>query len=116
LSKEQLDITNANYDTGRKNFQNALSGEQILAKEFDPSTYSRQATDTLNSAFGESEEIQKQQSAKEKAIAGGITSLATGVLSGGMSALSGVGNFSTGDLSGDFGAGFGSGKNLSSVY
>jgi len=46
-----------------------LSGEQILAKEFDPAQYSSQATNTLKDAFDESNVIQQQQSAKEKAIA-----------------------------------------------
>jgi len=92
LSSEELGITNASYDTGRKNFLNALSGEQILAKEFDPTQYSSQATNTLNSAFSESETIQKQQSAKEKAIAGGVVGLATDALTFGMG---GIGNLDT---------------------
>jgi len=92
LSREQLGITDENFATGRKNFLNALSGESVLAKEFNPAEFSSQATNTLNSAFNESETIQKQQSAKEKAIAGGITSLATGALTFGMG---GLGNLDT---------------------
>jgi len=99
LSREQLSITDQNYAVGRRNFENAISGESALAKTYDPTAYSSQATNTLNTAFDESKVIQQQQSAKEKAIAGGITSLATDALTFGMGGL-GAGGLGDPALSG----------------
>jgi hypothetical protein len=108
LSKEQLGITDENFATGRKNFLNALSGESVLAKEFDPAQYSSQTTSTLDSAFSESETIQKQQAAKEKAIAGGVASLAMGAATfgaGGFGNLDTAGTSSIGEQFGNFAKG-----------
>jgi hypothetical protein len=91
MSQEELGITRANYAQGRQNWQQATSGLHALAGQYDPTAFSGQAQSGFSSAFSMADEIAKQQSQKEAAIAGGISSLAMGGASFGAGALGGGG-------------------------
>lgn len=80
LSQQELGITEADYATGRSNFNNAVSGEEALAGIYNPNQTAGLANQANNNAFGEATEINQEQSQMEADIAGGITSLATTIL------------------------------------
>ena len=71
LSQEELGITEANYATGRENFNRAVSGEQALAGEYNPVATGNLATgaNTARKAFSEANQIQQQQNQEEADIA-----------------------------------------------
>jgi hypothetical protein len=105
LSQEELGITEANYATGRSNFQNAESGELALAGEYNPVPTGSLANQSNQQAFGEATQINQEQNQEEADIAGGIESLATGGISGvaaGLGNLDSTGSSSRGEQVGNF--------------
>jgi len=105
LSNEQLGITNANYATGRQNFENATAGVNALAGLTNPTPYASEGNQANQGAFGEASTIEQQQAQADAAIFGDITGVASTVLSGGLSNMSkdstageNVGNFFSGGL------------------
>ena len=82
LASEQLGITEANYATGRQNFQNAVTGEEGVAGQYNPNPIAGAATNANTGAFGEASTIEQEQGQEAADIAGGITSLAGGAISG----------------------------------
>jgi hypothetical protein len=87
LASEQLGITEADYATGRSNFNNAVSAENAVAGGYSPLGYAGAATKANETAFGEATQIAQEQAQEQQDIASGITSLATGGLSGFASSL-----------------------------
>lgn len=103
MSRDQLGITQANYGQGRKNWESATAGLHQLAQEYSPNAAASGAQSGFESSFGMYDKIQQEKNQKEAAIAGGITSLATGALTFGMGGLANLGkgeNF--GEGLGDF--------------
>lgn len=98
LSNERLGITTANYNQGRQNWQNALSGELSTAGEQNPLGYAGAGTSANSSAFNEADTIQQQSNQEFSDILGGIGSIVTG----------GVGNLDTtgGSTAGEQGLNF----------
>jgi hypothetical protein len=99
LASEQLGITEADYATGRANFNNAVGAEEGVSGQFNPVATGGLATSANSMAFGEATQIAQEQAQEQQDIAGGITSLASGGLSafldsgaggGGNSPVSGV--------------------------
>jgi hypothetical protein len=82
LSSEELGITEANYATGRSNFNNAVGAEEGVSGQFNPVATGGLANSANQNAFGEANQINQQQNQEEADIAGGITSLATGAIGG----------------------------------
>lgn len=109
LSQANIGITEANYGQGRQNWREATAGLNALAQEYNPNPAASGAQSGFGSAFGMYDKIQQEKNQKEAAIAGGITSLATGALTFGMGGLAnlgagegfgeGVGDFFKGGLS-----------------
>jgi hypothetical protein len=96
MSSEQLGITRANYGQGRENWREATAGLNALGQEYNPNAVAGEATSAGGQAFGEATKVQEMKNQKEMAIAGGITSLAAGVATGGASFLAGgLGNLDT---------------------
>ena len=81
LSQEELGITQANYATGRQNFENAVSGEESLAGIYNPNGIASSATQANQNAFREATQINQEQNQEQADIFGGISSLATSALS-----------------------------------
>jgi hypothetical protein len=89
MSNEDLAITNANYTTGRQNWQSATAGLNALAGQYNPTAYAGQAISGNNSAFGEANQINNQQNQEEADIIGGVTSLGMDAATFGAGALAG---------------------------
>lgn len=90
LSNEELGITQANYATGRQNYENAVSGMMALAGEENPQSFASGASSANSSAFGEAKEINEENNQ----VAADIGGLAGGVISGigaGIGGSAGVG-------------------------
>jgi hypothetical protein len=79
LSQEQLGITEANYATGRSNFNNAVGGEEALAGQYNPVATGGLANNANQQAFGEATEINQQENQEQADIFGGVTSLVAGI-------------------------------------
>jgi hypothetical protein len=106
LSNEQLGIVNANYATGRQNFQNATGGLETLSGQYNPLGYAGAGTTAGSTAFNEAGAINQQSQAGLKELAG----LATGgldILSGGLGNLDTTGGSSFGEQVGNFFTGAG---------
>jgi hypothetical protein len=81
LSQLQL----KNYDVGRENLLQSISGLNTLAGEEAPLQFGQQASAATSEAFGQAKTIQQQKNQKWADIAGGITGIAKaglGVLGG----------------------------------
>ena len=91
-SQEQLGITQANYNQGRQNWQNATAGLNALAQEYNPNAIAGEATNANQGAFGEASNIQQQENQEQSAIAGGIAGLAMSAATFG---AGGIGNLDT---------------------
>jgi hypothetical protein len=90
-ASEELGITEADYATGRANFNAATSAEEGVAGQYGSGASSTMsgANEANKNAFGEESEITQQQDQEEADIAGGVTSLAEAGLTGGMSLAAG---------------------------
>ena len=82
LASEQLGITEADYATGRQNFESAVAGEEGVAGQYNPVPTAGQATGADTAAFNEATQINQEQNQVEADIAGGVTSLAGGAIKG----------------------------------
>jgi hypothetical protein len=111
LSSEELGITEADYATGRANFQNAVGAEEGVAGQFNPVATGGLATSANQTAFGEATQIAQEQAQMQADIAGGITSLVGGGLAGFGKGLTGGG----GGGAGGGGGGGGGGADLSGI-
>jgi hypothetical protein len=80
LSNAQNQITAENYATGRQNFFQANAGMNALAGLENPEQFASLGNQANNTAFGEANQIQQQNQALAKDIAGGVTSLASNFL------------------------------------
>lgn len=105
LSNEELGITEANYATGRSNFNNAVGGELTVSGQQNPIGYAGAANTANQNAFGEETQINKEQNQEQADIAGGITSLAEGAI-GGFGNLDTTGGSSGGEQAMNFLEGF----------
>lgn len=105
LSNEELGITEADYATGRSNFQNAESAELGVSGQYNPVAYAGAANTANTGAFGEETQINKEQSQEQADIAAGITSLAEGAI-GGFGNLDTTGGSSGGEQAMNFLEGF----------
>jgi hypothetical protein len=109
LSNQELGITESDYATGRSNFQNAESAELAASGQYNPNATGSLANEVGQNAFQEADTINQESNQATADIAGGITSLASAGLSGGMSLLKpggggnnnpSLGNYTNGVLSG----------------
>jgi hypothetical protein len=91
MSNEQLSVTNANYNQGRQNWQNATAGLGALAQEYNPNAIGGLANNANEGAFNEATNIQQMQNQKQSAIAGGIAGLAMDAATFGAGAMGGGG-------------------------
>lgn len=89
LSGEELGITNANYETGRANYTQALAGTQALSGDYDPTKYGTLAGGELGDAFNSANSIDQQKAQMWKTL-GGLGKTALGF------AIPGVGTLSAG--------------------
>jgi hypothetical protein len=109
LAAAQNQIVQNNYATGRENFWNATTGEQNLARAYNPAQYGDLASSANESAFKEASQIQKEKGSvlgKIGSVIGAATGLinpVAGFIKGGLSNLSkdssfgeNVGNFFSG--------------------
>jgi hypothetical protein len=108
LASEELGITEADYATGRSNFNNAVGAEEGVSGQFGSGAASTMggANEANKNAFGEATQIAQEQAQEEADIAGGITSLATGAI-GGFANLDTTGGSTGGEQVGNFLSGFG---------
>jgi hypothetical protein len=79
LSNEELGITKANYETGRQNFENAVGTSLNLSAQENPLGYAGAATGANQTAFGEADTINQQESAAAGGLLSAGLSLATGI-------------------------------------
>ena len=85
LGNVQGDIVAQDYAKGSENYWRAQGAEQQLAAGYNPNASASGAISSNSESFGQAKTIQQQQSQKEQMIAGGITSLAMGAATGGLS-------------------------------
>jgi hypothetical protein len=97
-SNALLQNTEQNYQVGRENAAATAGGLAQLAGEESPNSAAGSAISENSQSFGQANQIQEQQNALAKDIAGGITSLGGAFLSGGMSMLGGGGGPSVGQV------------------
>jgi hypothetical protein len=108
-SQESLAITNANYAQGRANWQQAGGGLQQLQADYAPGQLAQETSGAQGQAFNQADKVQEEKNQKEMAIAGGITSLASGLMggiSGGLGNLDTAGTSTGGEQFGNFASGF----------
>lgn len=89
-SNEDLAITNANYATGRENYNRATAGLQALGQQYNPSSFGSLANQGTEAAFKDQSQITQEQQAASADIMGAVTGVAKGALAfgtGGMSAM-----------------------------
>lgn len=104
-SQENLAITQGNYQQGRANWQNALSGLANVSQQEAPGQYGKLASDEMSTAFGQANTIQKQKSNEMGNILGTVTGIASSFLPGGaaLGALKGIGGKLLGPAGGSSG-------------
>jgi hypothetical protein len=91
LAGEELGITEADYATGRANFNTAVGAEEGVAGQFNPVGTAGAANEANKNAFSEADTIQQQINQEQADIAGGVTDLAMAGASGGAGAMDGGG-------------------------
>lgn len=109
-SSQDLAITEADYSLGRQNWEKATAGLNALSQEYNPGAIAGEAMNANQGAFGEQNQVQSMKNQEMADIVGGITSLGTSFLTGGLSNLAPkgggasfgeqVGNFFSGGLQG----------------
>jgi hypothetical protein len=121
LASTQNQITQQNYNVGRQNFENAVSGEQNLARAYNPEAFGNLASSTNQSALQDANQIAQEKQAAAFAPLSLAAKLGGDVLTGGMGNLSSdssfgenVGNFFTGAIGNLAGNGTGTRPNPSS--
>lgn len=106
LASEELGITEADYATGRANYNAAVGAEEGVAGQFNPVATGGLASEANKTAFGEATQIAQEQAQEQADIAGGVTSLAMGAL-GGFGNLDTTGGSTGGEQFMNFLQGFG---------
>lgn len=91
IAGAQENLTEANYEQGRRNAIQAASGYQALAQGYNPSSSMSGAINENAESFGQAKTIEEQQAAKAQAIASGITSAAMGAATFGVGTMGGAG-------------------------
>lgn len=92
LSNTENAITQANYQTGRANYENAVAGANALAGDYNPTGFGNLGISGNNSAFGEANQVQTQKNQEQQAIAGSIAGVGMDALTGGLSSFAGAGD------------------------
>ena len=105
LSNEELGITEADYATGRSNFNNAWKRRAGQCRGNRIPWLRWRSEHRQHGAFGEETQINKEQNQEQADIAGGITSLAEGAI-GGFGNLDTTGGSSGGEQAMNFLEGF----------
>lgn len=82
-ARQQQAITTANYAQGRQNWREATAGLQALASQYNPSTFSGQASAANEAQFNMEKQINQERAQKMSSIIGGITGLAANFIPGG---------------------------------
>ena len=110
LSNQENQITAENYATGRSNFFNANAGMNALAGLDNPLGFGSEANQGSQIAFGQANQIQQQNEALAKDIAGFVSTAAKDALTataggmgnldmtGGSTGMEQVGNFFSGGM------------------
>lgn len=108
MAGKQSDLLNQltlqNYDVGRQNLLQSISGLQTLAGAENPESFASGASSATSQAFGEAKTINQQKNQWQADLAGlvtgGVSALAGGVgkglfskIGGGRSVPSGIGSF-----------------------
>ena len=106
LSNEQLGITEADYGTGRSNFNQPRSGEDAIAGMYNPNAAASAANTANQTEFGESQAISQENNQVWSDIAGGIVNVATLGLAGGFGNLDQTGGSTGGEQAKNFASGF----------
>jgi len=99
-------ITQANYQTGRQNWQNAMTGLGGVAQQESPLGYISGANNANAQAFNQSNTIQQQKQAQMNDIFSSAAGIAGDVM-GGFGNLDTTGSSSFGEQVGNFMTGFG---------
>lgn len=86
-SNQQLGITNAGYQQGNTNYNNAVSGLSTVSQIENPNATAGQATSASNAAYGSAQQNQQMKNAANPwnigaGILGGAVSAAAGGLTG----------------------------------
>jgi len=100
-SRQSQAITEANYNLGRQNWQQATAGLTQLGQLYNPTPFASLAQSGNNDAFQMSNQINQQKNQKTAAIAGGLASLGLDAATfgmGGLAAGGGIGGFLKGGL------------------
>lgn len=90
-SRDQLNITKANYDIGRSNFNNATAGLNALAAGYNPTALGNQMSGSNEANFTMASKINQENNQMEADIVGGVTSLGMDALTFGAGAMGGKG-------------------------
>lgn len=102
LANEELGITEADYGTGRQNFENAVGAELGVSGQYNPDAIAGAANNANSAAFQEADTISQESNQGLSDVLGGITGLAGaglsfaggfmggGGLKGGLKALGGA--------------------------
>lgn len=98
-SNQQLGITTQGYDVGRQNFNNAVSQEQGVAGQYNPTAYAGSTTSAGSSAYNSADENQKLNNAASPwgvvgGLLGGAVSAGIGGFTGGLGGAAGKSLFS----------------------
>ncbi len=105
LANQQSNIQLQNYETGRQNYFNAVSGERALAGEYNPTGYASLTNQAEQQAFNQNHTVEEENNQMSADIIGGITSLAGGAATfglGGIGNLDRTGGSSFGEQVGNF--------------
>jgi hypothetical protein len=90
-ANKQLELTAENYAQGRANAASAASGLQALQGDYNPTAYSGELGQSLNSQFKMADTINQQNIARSQAIMGFGTKLALGAATFGIGAAGALG-------------------------
>jgi hypothetical protein len=105
LASTENQITQQNYNVGRQNFENAVSGEQNLARAYNPEAFGSLASSTNQSALQDANQITQEKQAAAFAPIGlalkGAGAIAGGMM-GGLNNLDTTGSSSGGEQVGNF--------------
>ena len=100
LANAQNQITQADFNQGNANFWRAQGGANALAAGYNPNSAASDTIGEQGQAFSQAHTINQENNQKWQTIAGAVTGLAGGFLTGGLSNL-GAGE-SFGEGAGDF--------------
>ncbi|VVB52820.1 Uncharacterised protein [uncultured archaeon] len=82
-SKQQQNITLANYAQGRQNWTQATAGLEALGRDYNPTAYGAQASSANEASFKMQSEISQEKNQMMSDIVGGAVGLGMNFLPGG---------------------------------